>query len=127
VYVEYPIVLNVTGVTSDGCYYSGSFQIAHGDVNNMNPTTKFLQLTTCDCEDIALDPSCGNSASILFECDPETETISISYSEITFFPIEDDIKEISYDGGDTWEVAPSETVGETEILLRRIITFFGAC
>lgn len=127
VYAEYPIVLNVNGATSDGCYYSGSFQIAHGDVNNMNPTTRFLQLTTCDCEDIALDPSCGNSASILFECDPETETITISYSEITFFPIESDVKEISYDGGDTWEVAPSETIGETSILLRRTISFFGAC
>jgi hypothetical protein len=120
---EYPITLLISG-SNMGCFYSSSFQVT---APLFELETRPLTLSECECEDTPITTSCNNEASILFECDPETETIDISYSEITFFPIEDDIQEISYDGGDTWEAAPVQTVGETNILLRRTMTFFGAC
>jgi hypothetical protein len=117
-----PLTLNLN-IEIDGCFYSKTFII--NEINQ--PIAEILPLSGCDPINLPLPDTCDNVASIIYQCLPDIATIDIAFTETFTSPVDDDIQEISLDGGATWIPAPLDVTDEPFIIIRRIVTFTDGC
>jgi hypothetical protein len=129
----YPITLTLDTIIGD-CFYTETFVINQNwGANNplSSPSAKLevvqLPLSGCVPPQLPLPDTCDNTASIIHQCLPDIATIDIAFTESFTSPVDDDIQEISLDGGLTWIPAPLDVTDEPFVLIRRLVTFTDGC
>ena len=116
----------------NGCVYefNGSVKInapstppgqSNGIIISTVPTTLITpNQSGCECDE---EVECDNNAWINYECDRETETVTLTFnSQFSEAPIVD-TQEVSYDGGATWQAASGTITGESNISVRWLLEF----
>jgi hypothetical protein len=117
-----PVVLNIF-VEIDDCFYSRTYIISQPNQLITEP----VLLSGCNPQLLPIPSTCDNVASIIHQCLPDIATIDIAFTETFTSPVDDDIQEISLDGGATWIPAPLDVTDEPFIIIRRIVTFTDGC